>query len=99
MDARASFTAILAHTAGAMRGEREELEVPLRSDRPPDILRRPVNVQGSPSFEVWALASTEGWSSGTATYTFNGYTRRDPLAQLRFDAGDLLPWSRCRPPA
>jgi hypothetical protein len=68
--------------------------MPLVGLRPPEVLRRPGNVDGSPTFEVWALASLEQWGDDPpqAVYAFGGYTRRDPTSPPRYELGDILPW-------
>lgn len=88
------FTAALIHTSGADHGVREEVGMPLLAARPPEVLRRPVNVGGAPSFEEWALESLEEWEadSPVALYRFMGHTRRDPNVRPDLASGRVLPW-------
>lgn len=69
--------------------------MPLVAARPPEVLRRPGNVDGSPTFEVWALASSDAWDETPrrAVYAFGGLTRRDPIRPPRYEQGDVLPWN------
>jgi hypothetical protein len=94
MRARANFTAALIHTTGSERGVREEIDMPLLSARPPELLRRPVNVGGSPSFEEWTLESLDEWTglSPVALYRFTGHSHRDPNVRPDPASGRVLPW-------
>lgn len=94
MRAQANFTAALVHTSGPERGRREEVEMPLLAARPPERLRRPVNVDGSPSFEEWVLESLDEWSGvvPVALYRFTGHARRDPNVRPDLESGRVLPW-------
>ena len=94
MRAKIVFIAALIHTSGSDRGLREEVEMPLLAAQPPALLRRPVNVNGSPSFEEWRLDSLEEWSGVTpvARYRLSGHVRRDPNVRPDQESGGVLPW-------
>ena len=94
MRARADFTAALVHTSGPERGTREQVRMPLLGARPPEVLRRPVNLAGSPSYEEWTLESLDEWIGETpvAIYRLTGHSRRDPNARPDLASGRVLPW-------
>lgn len=96
MRARENFTAALVHTSGPERGRREEIEMPLLAARPPELLRRPVNLAGSPFFEEWTLESLDEWTAASpvARYRFSGHVRRDPNVRPDPTSGRMLPWRR-----
>jgi hypothetical protein len=94
MRSRDTYTAVLVHTSGTRRGTREHIEMPLVGPRPPEVLRRPGNTDGSPTFETWTLASLDLWGEvpRQAIYAFGGHTHRDPTVPPRYELGDVLPW-------
>ena len=96
MRARVTFIAALIHTTGPERGRREQVEMPLHAARPPELLRRPVNRNGSPSFEEWRLESLDEWTGvpPVALYRLAGHVHRDPNVRPDLDSGRVLPWRR-----
>lgn len=96
MSVRPIFRAALIHTSGSDVGLREEVDLPMVTIRPPESLRRPVNLGGIPSYEEWGLASLDEWHADppVAMYKFVGHTRRDPRQPPDASSGRILPWRR-----
>jgi hypothetical protein len=96
MRATSTFIAALIHTSGPDRGVREEIELRLFGAQPPESLRRPVNVDGAPSFEELSLESLDEWTAEApvALYKLAGHSRRDPNIRPDATSGRMLPWRR-----
>jgi len=62
-----TFTAAL--TFGYNRtGVGEMVTMPLVGDQPPETLRRPVEVNGEPKWEVFNLVGNQDWAQRIANY-------------------------------
>lgn len=69
-------------TAALSRGERtgtgEMIVMPLWGDKPPETLRRPIELDGQPKFEVFELVGNQDWEDHRiANYQLGSIIDRD----------------------
>lgn len=70
----------VAALSGSNRvGVGELIILPLYGENPPETLRRPIELDGEPKWELWTLAGTQDWHDRHADYLPAGVSDTDDI--------------------